>query len=275
MARKKQVENDVFAFLDLSHFVFQRYYAIQRWAKISGKGFVEGEQGRKDMIEMFTRLFEQQLTTMKKKLGIPWSRFYLAQDCPRENIWRMSLFGDYKKNRVDKDGTSDFDPIVFVHTYNTIIPELKRKYGIGLLHHPRAEADDVIAIMHGYLRSQNPEQKIIVITNDNDYVQLHDSHTTILNSNLKDLTSRFDAETLGVFGLWKAIRGDDSDNIPAIDKKVGDKVALKLATCTKTLEERCKIPGVADRLELNKKLIMFEFIPDDIRKEVVSSWEGK
>jgi 5'-3' exonuclease len=89
---------------------------------------------------------------------------------------------------------------------------------------------------------------------------------------MKDISERYGKDIMDVFGIWKAIRGDVSDNIPAIDKKIGDKTAAKLATNKDILDEKLKNVRVRDRFELNKRLIMFEYIPDDIRSKVIDTW---
>jgi len=266
--RKRSVvpETDDLVFIDLSHYVFQRFYAIQRWCKMSGKEF----ENEDEMLDVFEARFKSSLSDLKKKLWFAWKNVFIVKDCPRETIWRMQIFPGYKSNRNERSG--DFNPAVFIRTYQKILPEMVGNLGVRCVSHPHAEADDVIAVGHRLIRTTDAtkEKKIIVITNDNDYIQLHDEHTRILNTKLLELHSRYDEEILSVFGLWKAIRGDVSDNIPPIDKKIGDKSALKLAKDPNLLLE--KSDEVRAKLELNKKLIMFENIPDDIRDGVEATF---
>jgi 5'-3' exonuclease len=261
--RRKLIENDAVVFLDVSHFVFQRFYALVRWCKISGHEFASTEE----MCDMFEKRFIGALNEFKKKLGFKWENFYMAMDCPRDTIWRMKLFPEYKSNRGDKT-QHDFDPIVFVNTRQKIVPDLIAQHGVHVLEYPAAEADDVVAVCHASIRKSNPERDIIILTNDNDYLQLLDSKTRILNSNLVELKERFDQETLSVFGVWKSIRGDASDNIPAIDKKIGDKTALKYAVDETLLAEKLQNSDVKRTFELNKTLIMFEHIPCELRSGI-------
>lgn len=270
---RKVVETDDLVFLDLSHYIFQRYYAIQRWCKIAGKEFTNDTAGKQEMCALFEQRFESSLVVLKKKLKFKWSNLYLVQDCPREQIWRMNLFSSYKQNRTDK-ASKDFDPVVFVNSYNIIIPRMIKQYGLHLVSYPNAEADDVIAIIHSVVRSENPDKRMIIITNDNDYLQLLDDHTTILNSSLIELKKRFDEETLKVFGMWKSIRGDTSDNIPPIERKIGDKIAQKLAMNPQALQDKLSSPSVRQVFELNKQLVMFEFIPKEIRAGIIENWKN-
>lgn len=272
---RKVIENDAYAFVDLSHYIFHRYYAIQRWLLISEKGDLTQDE----LVSMFEKRFEDELIKIKKKLGFAWKNCYLVKDCSRQDIWRMPIFPEYKKNRTDKSHEK-FDPIVFSASYSDIIPRLMTKYGFGMLGFDHAEADDVIGVIHSYIRKHEStkNKKIYIITNDNDYLQLLDECTVIMNCGFKELKERFvkTPETLQVFGLWKSIRGDDSDCIPSIGSKIGDKTALKLALDEKALADKLRSGGDAMRqaLDRNKRLVMFENIPFDIRTGIESLWDG-
>lgn len=259
--REKVQDNDDLVFLDLSHFVFQRFFAIQRWCKISGRELaIESE-----LLDVFESRFIASLTDLKKKLGFAWKNLYIVKDCTRDAIWRMELYPDYKGNRNEKPDC--FNPSVFVSTYQKILPWLMDTHGVKIISHPRAEADDVIAVVHAYIRnSAIKDREVTIITNDNDYLQLLDPKTKILNSKLIELKTRYDDVTLSVFGLWKAIRGDPSDNILSIERKLGDKTALKLALNPELLYK--KSHEAQARLDLNKRLVLFSNIPADIRDDI-------
>jgi 5'-3' exonuclease len=248
-----------YLFVDLSYFVFFRFFALQRWCKISKYEFKDDDE----FLAKFTKLFEDNLVILKKKHKVEWNRVYLAKDCMRNSIWRLTHFPNYKQNR---DGNrQEFDPNVFVQAYQVILPNLVNKFGLHVVDFPNAEADDVIAVMHKMVREKHHAAPITVVTNDNDYVQLADKYTLLINLNKKVLTERFDDDMMSCFKLWKIIKGDTSDNIPPIDKNIGDKTALKLAKNPDALEKRIQSnPDVRIRFELNRQLIDFESIPTDI-----------
>lgn len=248
-------------FIDLSYYVFHRYYALQRWYKFSKQ-----EPANEDeMIAKFTKLFEDNLCTFKRKLKCEWKDMYIVKDCLRENIWRMKHYADYKKNRDDKKG--EFNPLVFNHTYNVILPSLVDKYKFNLVGYDTAEADDVVAVMHGMARAKWPSRQVVIITNDNDYLQLHDSHTLFYNCNNVDILQKV-KDVLEVFIEWKVIKGDVSDNIPAIFPKLGEKRALRLAKNREQLEKKLQDPDIKAQYELNKLLIDFSCIPTDVREGI-------
>jgi 5'-3' exonuclease len=259
------------AFVDLSYYVFFRYFALLRWSKISNNEFLDDENGHKMFLAKFSKLFEDNLVALKKKHKFDWSSLYLVKDCVRSTIWRLELFSKYKQNR-DESNRQAFDPKVFVHTYQELVPALMQKYGFNIIEYPKAEADDVIAVIHGLVRNKQPDRKVLIITNDNDYVQLVDDNTTIMNLNKIILSERFDAQMLSCFKIWKVIKGDVSDNIPPIDKNIGDKTALKLALNPDMLKKKLLDPRVRDQFELNLNLIDFDMIPRDLVNGIKASF---
>ena len=248
-------------FLDLSCFIFHRFFAMQSWMKLSKQTF-EATQ----MLSKYGLLFESNIQSFKKDLGFEWKDLYICKDCPRDTIWRLSHFAEYKKNRDEKK--TNFDPSVFPYTYEKILPEMISKYGCNLVEYPCAEADDVIAVLKNKIRQALPDRKIVIITNDNDYLQLLDGHTEIINPSRRHIKERIPEEFKccpALFVEWKVIKGDKSDNIPSIAKRLGDKTAAKLALDKNALQKVLD----ADRDALtqyknNKKLIMFDELPEDI-----------
>ena len=130
---------------------------------------------------------------------------------------------DYK----DRKNMDDFDGRVFPLTINEIIPELKvtlqtfkmfrkcvplmfMKFNII-----NVKPDDIVYI---YCRHMHNDENKIIITGDNDYLQLLDDTTEIYD--LKDKSLR--DKSLGSNDkdlLFKVLGGDPSDNIPSIMTK--------------------------------------------------------
>lgn len=246
---------DTITFIDLSNYVFHRYFALQSWCKIAQK-----ELDKDAFREKYKALFIKNLQTMQKKLKFNWKSTYFARDCWRGVVWRKQLYPEYKGNRDKR--VDSFDPTIFDYTYDEIMPELMEKYGCCMLQYACAEADDIVAVAHKKVRSIDKEIKVIIITNDNDYLQLLDDNTYIANCKLLELKSRFTQEELDHFGLLKVIVGDKSDNIPPIQKKIGNKTALQLCLNRYELEEKlCKSTECRSAFNLNENLILFDKIP--------------
>lgn len=113
------------------------------------------------------------------------------------------------------------------------------------------EADDVI----GYLVQHYSKERKVLVSNDNDFIQLLDPNTIIYNTAKKMFINSADAyKKYNIhpknFALARAITGDKSDNIKGI-KGVGLKTLLKMFpefTGTEKIETEDFFNLVDDRL---------------------------
>ena len=113
------------------------------------------------------------------------------------------------------------------------------------------------------------DNNITVITNDNDYVQLHVHRVHLVNLQGKSLYDRIaDVHT---YIELKRIMGDVSDNIPAIAPKIGPKTAMTLIQCPEKLQKRLVDTECKRKYELNELLVNFGRIPDDYVHHFIAS----
>jgi 5'-3' exonuclease len=269
-------ENNRVLFVDLSYFVFYRYYAVLGWYH----RFLNGEEVAVDKLmedetfmEKYKKLFERDLCRLMKTYSIAsWDSIFLVKDCSRDTIWRNDYYAHYKSNREDK--TDTFNRDIFKITYSELIPTLQTKYGFGVVCHPRLEADDVIALLCRGVLEVDHKAHIVVITNDNDYVQLEG--VVLRNLQGKDLATRVGGQGAVQYLKQKIIMGDKSDNIPSIMKKVGPKTAEKLAQQEEHFDEFVKKhPEAWHQYELNRLLMDFGFIPVGLKEELCARIEYK
>jgi len=251
--------------IDLSYVIFYRYYSTYNWIKkymaidISCNTIMENST----FIEKYSKLFEKCILNIIKTYKINYENVFLVKDCLRETIWRNKHYLEYKSNRDIKPDTFNRD--VFKYTYNTIIPNLIEKYKINIISHDCLEADDIIAIIKNEYRLINIYDDIVIITNDNDYIQLIDNNTIIKNLQGKEIKDRINIP-IELYLKIKIIYGDNSDNIPSIMKKVGIKTAEKLAKDDEHFNKFCeKNPCALEQYKLNKLLIDFNEIPEDLK----------
>lgn len=137
-------------------------------------------------------------------------RIYIAWDkkikWPSTNFRKLLLEGTYK-------GTRDHSSAEKVFEQEEKLEELMKSLGIPCFYPYVLEADDII----GWLSSEMAPNVIISV--DNDFLQLVDNNTSFYNPHKKQLITpvNFD-EQVGVpldsFLYYKAILGDASDNIP-------------------------------------------------------------
>lgn len=252
---------------DASYFVFYRYYAVKGWYKRACEHDLDVQNALSDnvFVEKYDYTFEKTINDLTKRYKVPHSNLVFAKDCARDKIWRNSLYPPYKSNRDEK--TSSFNCDIFKHTYNDLVPRLQEKYGFHYILHANLEADDVIALMVARIRELSRKVRIIVITNDNDYVQLYKyPNVDIYNLQNKSLKDR--VEDVENYLLYKIIVGDKSDNIKSIGKKIGDKTAKKMISDSATMQRMLATDEVRANFELNKKLIDFTYIPEQYKTEL-------
>jgi 5'-3' exonuclease len=220
----------------------------------------------KEFLEKYDKTFENSIVELSKTYAVPTTNMVFAKDCPRDKIWRTSLFPTYKANRDDKD--TCFNRMIFKHTFDVLFPILRKKYGFHELYHPRLEADDCVALFVQALRN-NYRNTITIITNDNDYIQLYKHNVNIINLQGKNLRDR--VSDVATYIQLKTVLGDKSDNIPAIAKKVGEKTAQKIISNPELMSKYLHDPEVLERYLLNSTLVNFENIPIEHSREFIKS----
>lgn len=277
--------------IDLSYFVFYRYFATFNWYKRQAGVAIDVEKIIEDPVfmEKYSKMFEKTIMELIKtyKVNVR-SNVIFVKDCSRDNIWRHKHYDGYKATRDDR--SSVFNKDVFIYTYNVLLPQLKEKIGFQMTGHYCLEADDVIAIItndtleFAAVASAVDCVSVAIVTNDNDYIQLlnHKNLVTEGNSNgvenraklcIRNLQDKNICERVGCspceYINVKKILGDKSDNIPSILKKCGEKTAHKLATNEGALAALFeKDAGAKAQFELNELLIDFNKIPLEYVQEV-------
>jgi 5'-3' exonuclease len=251
-------------FIDLSYYVFYRFYALITWYKMSQQEppDIETISTNTAFLQKFEKMFVENLYKLQKKYKIPFSNLILVRDCVRGTIWRREVFPTYKGNRTDK--SRDFNGYVFSYTYESILPKL----GYTCVGLPSLEADDIIGGLKTTLRQYHPTLPIVIITNDQDYAQLADSSTGIYNLRGQDLTRR-GYGTPHADLMMKVILGDVSDNIPGIFKRCSKKQALSYVQDPDSLERALQHDTeAAERYALNRRLVDLTYIPDHLKEDI-------
>lgn len=269
MGRKK-IEEDYFVFLDLSNFIFHRFHALNTWKSFSNNTFETDEE----ILYMYEKMFEKHFLTIKKKLNCKWNNIFLAKDCHRADIWRIKHYPEYKACRSTK---TDIIGEIFKKTYTEIIPRLQKEHNFNLLYEAEAEADDIISVSKKYLREKYPNRFIIILTNDNDYIQLIDDYTIIKNQNYKQIVDRipkmlscFDHKKMGEkYLFYKILKGDTSDNINPVTKQITQKNILDYIENPEKLEKLLsENHELREKYDMNNLLINMNMIPEELQCKI-------
>ena len=277
------MSDQVFILVDTSYWIFYRYFAILQWWKHVNpdKDLFENPYENKEFVEKFIKTFVESLETFKKKQKLHKQRskppipctIIAARDCSRKDIWRNSLYNQYKETR-DKDDSFMGGPF-FKHVYKEDNKLLYEAGANHVLQFPTLEADDVIAISKKFIREKYPDAQIYIIANDHDYLQLLDNNTEIINfqnKNLRESKKVFPEADKNLF--YKIILGDKSDNIMPVFKKCGPKTCEKYYTNYILLEEAFKNEENSyEKFILNRKLISFDEIPRELVNNFLNEYK--
>ena len=247
--------------IDTSYLVFYRCFALKIWM---GKSNPEINVDSGDLLEIpefITKYRETFLTTVEKimkRFKMSFKDVIFLRDCSGSNVWRKQVFPEYKGNR---DYTNFNGKKLFQWSYDNLLPIYVEK-GARVLRFEDLEADDTCAIMVRWMSQNRPNEKIVVITNDNDYLQLLQySNITLLNLKEEDLIKRSLGSPLHDL-LKKVILGDKSDNIPKVFERCGEKTLLKYIDDPSELESALnKNTEYKKQYNLNRLLIDFNKIP--------------
>jgi len=275
MTTELQCKNEAnFLLIDTSYYIFYRYFATLRWftfqqPKNEETGEVtpidhENLHENEAFTDALKKHMKAEFVKLQKKWKVPSSNVIFCNDCPRAEIWRNANYTDYKAGRVL---ASNFNKGIFPMIYQFL-----RSEGIWSVELGGLEADDMVYIFSQKIHTMSPGSKIIIITNDNDYLQMKAPHIELYNVQGKgtDLCTRSIGDPL-VDLYMKICMGDKSDNIPPICAKMGIATAEKIARMTP--EERdvwidTKGADCRTQFEKNRRLISFAEIPADLITKV-------
>ena len=127
-----------------------------------------------------------------------------------KHSWRRDYFPEYKASRRKGREESDLNWDDIFGTLNKIRNEIKENFPYKYLEVFGAEADDII----GFLCEENKDEKIIIISGDKDFIQLHKYPNVKQWSPItkKDVNG-FNPTT---YLKEHILRGDTSDGVPNI-----------------------------------------------------------
>lgn len=266
-----------FIFVDGSYFCFYRYHSLLTWWKCAypeNVSVLEDPIQDPTFVEKFKKTFVDQLTRLPRNLKLDKSIkpiMLVAKDCPRENIWRNKHFPNYKQNRANgpEDGFMGGPFFKMVYEEKLFFEGGAR----AVLRHPQLEADDCIAICIKHLLATHPNCNIYVITSDKDYLQLASDQVHLYNLSFKKLTDQKSSSGNAECDLFcKILSGDPSDNIPSVFPKCGPKTAIKCFEDKEFFEKKMDKEEYWKQYELNKTIIDFNCIPEDLVNQFMNSY---
>ena len=252
----------MYVFIDTSYLFFYRIYALKNWYKKAKPEISNPYEDIEFKIKL-EKMTKKCINDIVKKNKIPGNNLFFLKDCPQANIWRNTHICEYKGGRVN-----EIPKEIFKYLHNDVLPAFIDSNDFKSLYYDTLEADDIAFILKNYIRDKYPDEKILIITNDNDYLQLIDNKTTLQNLCGKDLSERSCGDPKKDL-LLKIILGDNSDNIPKVFPKCGPKTAEKYINTSGKLDEMLDKENYREIFERNQRLIDFNYIPNDLQQSMI------
>lgn len=251
--------------IDASYYTFYRYF--DSWKSFRNHYSPDELHTIPSFVQRVYHDIDLDIAEMLRSWKSVISNVIFCKDCSRRSIWRNEHLETYKNNRPKK---TIFNPHMF-----SIVSQYCKDRRIQEMFLEKTEADDLIALTKRKLRSIGFEAPIIILTNDNDYLQLLDDNTHAYNMNYENNNLRERSAGSAKIDLRiKILMGDRSDNIPAVKHHMGPKKALKLAKLPdEELYQYLTKHGCRDIFDKNTQLIDFNCIRPDIQQNYQSMIE--
>ena len=228
------------------------------------------------------------IKSYKKKYGKEFGQVVIA--CDGRKYWRKEIFEHYKAGRKKARDASDLDWKLIFDTLSEMRDDLVKFFPYKVIHVDRAEADDVIATMTKWLQSNElvqqglveDAQKILILSSDKDFKQLQ-----LLEGEVKQwspMQKKYVTASKSEIKTWMiehVAKGDSGDGVPNVLS--ADDVFVKgerqKVMSAKRLEEflekgkdACRTDTERRNWDRNEKLVLFEYIPEDIQNEIVQTY---
>tara|TARA_Y100000816_G_scaffold286092_1_gene266688 strand:+ start:5442 stop:6752 length:1311 start_codon:yes stop_codon:yes gene_type:complete len=208
--------------IDLSYLTFTRFFGIRIWYinAYEKKDYPADYDWCKDKLfmEKFEKLFFKKLFIYCSKNNIPETNIIFTTDCSSEYNWRLSLNTKYKETRKESHKNNKFHNFeIFSFVKKVLVKPFQDKNGNLVFSHKNLEADDLVHLSIKYLREKKDyKNKIIILANDRDYVQICNDTVQLVDFKNKEISKDILAKE-NISGkdylLIKVLSGDTSDNI--------------------------------------------------------------
>ena len=201
--------------------------------------------------------------------------------CDSGNVWRREVFPNYKAGRKKVRDKSGHDWTKIFEIMSKIKDELKEHMPYKVIELDTAEADDIIAV----LVKKYINQKILILSGDKDFIQLHNNRVKQYNPVLSKFVGQ--GETPSIYIKEHILKGDRSDGIPNV---LSDDNVFVEGRRQKPLTKK-KIESWFDRMELtledsptfteeeqknydrNRKLIDLSLIPPELEAKIYNEFD--
>jgi hypothetical protein len=195
--------------------------------------------------------------------------------------WRKEVYPEYKAKRKQNREESKIDWDEAFRIINMVLSELKEYFPYKVIHQWGCEADDAIAEIVKWTQEFGNYEEVMIVSADKDFKQLQKYNNVHQYSPMTKKLIKVENPRLEL--LEHILSGDTGDGVPNVmsDDKVFAEGRKQNTLTAKKKEALVKDPHalgeeVYRNFLRNKKMIDLteeSAIPDNIRKEIISTFE--
>ena len=155
------------------------------------------------------------LRAHNKKFRKEYGKMVIA--CDSSNVWRKEIFPNYKAGRKANRAKSEHDWSMIFDIISKVKNEIKAFLPYKVIEIETAEADDIIATLvrkHQSMIGPNHEKKVLILSGDKDFIQLHNELVKQYNPVLNKFVGSDENPSLYI--KEHILKGDRSDGIPNV-----------------------------------------------------------
>ena len=198
--------------------------------------------------------------------------------CDDRKYWRREIFPHYKGKRAKSREESGHDWTSIFSCIETVKEELYNYSPYIVLQCDTAEADDIIGVL---VTRFSPSEKVMIISGDKDFVQLHNKNVKQYSPILKKFVeSEYSAKEQLRRLIIKGDTGDGIPNILSADDSIMTGTRQKSIYEAKLVEWVNQDPKTfCDDVALkkflrNESLIDLSKIPDNIQQSIIYKYDN-
>lgn len=236
---------------------------------------IMGQLGNYKNAKIEESMVRHMILNALKSYNVKFSKEYgsIVIACDNGKIWRKNIFPYYKANRKKNNEKSEVDWVALYEFMAKIRAELKEYSPYRIIDVEHAEADDVIGALVNHFK----EEKILILSGDKDFVQLH---TDLVFQYDPTRTKWISVENPALFLKELILKGDSSDGIPNVLSADNCLViGERQSSMTKPRIEKLMLLNSTEydsstkrNFDRNQQLIDLSFTPKEIVEETLKQY---
>jgi hypothetical protein len=233
---------------------------------------VEAETDHPNLQLWRYRIIESVYNSLFKESDV--NEILLAVDAKKS--WRKLYWSRYKESREGKRDAAKIDWNLFHREYETLCDDIQENLPFKVLRVQTAEADDII----GVICLEKKEKEFVIISNDEDFLQLTSSRVRLYHPAKMTYVSVPDTEK---FIVEKCLTGQAKDDIfniktpidwPKDKRKPGFGPVSAEKVMKDGYEKWLEKEKLVERFHINRVLIDLKLIPNAVKSRVLGEYHN-